>query len=185
MKNTFRKITTAALFGLCLAGCSEHSILSEGLSSIEGNISLYSFKEKYASLENLTEYSSFFASDELPFSLNSPSAFFFDCSSPDFTVSTEILDRLYDYFGAAQYAYVMFYKAPDFSFFAGSKFDNEKHNYDSGSEALTYFYNDAIPGYVNSSGYTLVSPKEDVEEKMIDTLVTCLAKIVKSNKEKM
>lgn len=77
-----------------------------------------------------------------------------DLTLENVTLSKENIDELYSLLECKSYVWITFYGISDTSFFAYTKFDNEKHFFDYKSATLQTWYNDGKNGYVNNSGYS-------------------------------
>ncbi|MCH3909021.1 MAG: hypothetical protein LKE31_01435 [Bacilli bacterium] len=179
MKNIKYFYTCVASLAAILSSCSGGgSILDDAVFDINRDaISLYSYKDSYDDFSRVDAYFAFSESHDLPSVSSSGSIVVFDCSSfPE--IPTSILDKLHNWLNSDIYVWVLFCDATDLSFFSGSKFDNEKHNYDTGGWYVTAYYNNGDSSYFNSTGYTLASEKTG-RDKLIENIAGFSSKVLR------
>jgi len=178
MRKKIAIVCVAAVVAL-LSSCSGNvSVVDDAVEDInKDSASLFSYQESYPEFANVKSYSAFAEPDDLPSFSPSVSLVVFDCSSSP-AIPAAVLDRLYGWLQTASQVWVLFCDAEDLSFFSGTKFDNEKHNYDAGGWYVNAYYNNGDPTYLNSTGYTLASEKTG-REKLIDNVAGFASKVLR------
>lgn len=152
MKNN--SIALLSLLLLPLSSCGEGDYSKKNIEYIN---------EKEACLYTLRDNRQFFKSLKFAYNVdniseikNNPvfTCVLIDLTLENVTLSKENIDELYSLLECKSYVWITFYGISDTSFFAYTKFDNEKHFLDYKSASLQTWYNDGKNDYVNNSGYS-------------------------------
>jgi uncharacterized protein (UPF0333 family) len=151
------------LFSACEPQKTDFEIAIDNINNQEAYI--YSYKDNYASLSKVKNYKTFNNIDAVTMGTTF-TVITIDCSKYSNEVTSELLSKVDEFLHSNKKVMVCFIDAPNYNFFEGTSFANEKGLYARGNEFIKAYYNFSDISGVGALDYDIGTDNETTKKEL-------------------